>query len=124
MLPRPADGPPLNSAPLHTQIRGMLQPIHRVFHTEPTVAHRIAPTCQASDARNHPRPPNIARPLRWPRVEGGVGSGRSWVESSAELRFPLVDTLSGCCFFDCGSDLNSGATVIGNPAGTRNKPGQ
>jgi outer membrane protein insertion porin family len=55
--------------------------------------------------------------------EGAVGSGRSWVESSAEARFPIVDTISGCCFFDYGTDLSSGATVIGNPAGTRNKPG-
>jgi len=30
---------------------------------------------------------------------------------------PLVSVMSGCLFADWGSDLGSGASVIGNPAG-------
>ncbi len=58
------------------------------------------------------------------RVDGSVGSGRSWVEGTAELRFPIVKALHGSLFFDSGSDLDSGATVVGDPAGARNKPGR
>eukprot|EP00983_Pelagomonas_calceolata_P041965 1138290-Pelagomonas_calceolata.AAC.4 len=50
-------------------------------------------------------------------AEGGVGSGRHWLEGTAELQAPLVSVLSGSLFADWGSDLNSGASVIGNPAG-------
>jgi outer membrane protein insertion porin family len=39
------------------------------------------------------------------------------VEATTELRFPLVSALSGCVFADWGSDLDSGASVIGDPAG-------
>jgi outer membrane protein insertion porin family len=46
------------------------------------------------------------------------------VEASSELRFPIMSALNGSCFFDYGSDLDSGATVIGDPAGARNKPGR
>ncbi|GAX81347.1 hypothetical protein CEUSTIGMA_g8778.t1 [Chlamydomonas eustigma] len=55
--------------------------------------------------------------------EGSVGSGRSWIECTSELRFPVMSAVSGCLFFDYGSDLGSGASVIGNPAGIREKPG-
>ncbi|KAF5835670.1 surface antigen-domain-containing protein [Dunaliella salina] len=57
-------------------------------------------------------------------AEGGVGSGRHWLEGTAELQAPLVSVLSGSLFADWGSDLKSGASVIGNPAGLRGKPGQ
>ena len=50
-------------------------------------------------------------------AEGGVGSGRHCLETSAELRWPLVSPLHGTLFFDYGSDLDSGAAVIGDPAG-------
>ena len=55
--------------------------------------------------------------------EGGVGSGRYCLESTAELRVPLVAPFHATLFFDHGTDLDSGATVIGDPAGARGKPG-
>ncbi|KAJ9516180.1 hypothetical protein QJQ45_024608, partial [Haematococcus lacustris] len=56
-------------------------------------------------------------------ADGGVGTGRRWLEGSSELRFPLVAPLSAQLFADWGSDLGSGAAVLGNPAGVRGKPG-
>ena len=56
--------------------------------------------------------------------EGAVGSGRSWLEASAELRFPIVQAINGTLFVDSGMDFNSGASVVGDPAGIRNKPGK
>lgn len=50
--------------------------------------------------------------------EGGVGSGRHYVEAGAELRVPVpFAPLTGTLFVDYGSDLRSGQTVIGDPAG-------
>lgn len=54
---------------------------------------------------------------------GDVGSGRSYVLASAEYRFPIIQALGGVFFADFGSDLGSGDTVSGNPAGVRGKPG-
>lgn len=56
--------------------------------------------------------------------EGAVGSGRYCLESTSELRFPLKRPFMGTLFFDYGSDLDSGATVTGDPAGARGKPGK
>ncbi|MEA5571785.1 BamA/TamA family outer membrane protein [Calothrix sp. UHCC 0171] len=54
---------------------------------------------------------------------GDVGSARTYVLASAEYRFPILQALGGVVFADLGSDLGSGDTVTGNPAGVRNKPG-
>lgn len=55
---------------------------------------------------------------------GGVGSGRSYVLASAEYRIPIMSTpVSGVLFADFASDLGSGDTVPGDPAGVRGKPG-
>ncbi|MBD2606024.1 BamA/TamA family outer membrane protein, partial [Scytonema hofmannii FACHB-248] len=54
---------------------------------------------------------------------GDVGSGRTYVLASAEYRFPVLPILGGVLFADFGSDLGTGDTVLGNPAGARNKPG-
>ena len=54
---------------------------------------------------------------------GDVGSGRTYVLASAEYRFPLLSSLGGVVFADYASDLGSGDSVIGNPAGVRGKPG-
>ncbi|MFH7030689.1 MAG: BamA/TamA family outer membrane protein [Heteroscytonema crispum UTEX LB 1556] len=55
---------------------------------------------------------------------GDVASGRSYVLASAEYRFPILQqTLGGVLFADFASDLGSGDTVLGNPAGVRGKPG-
>ena len=52
--------------------------------------------------------------------EGGVGTGRKFIVGSAELSVPLVpDRFNGYGFFDIGSDLKSGVSVLGDPGGTR-----
>lgn len=60
-------------------------------------------------------------------AEGDVGSGRSFLQLSAEYRFPLVTIaqfgVGGVLFVDYGTDLGTGDNVPGNPAGVRNKPG-
>jgi outer membrane protein insertion porin family len=55
--------------------------------------------------------------------DGDVGSGRSYVQATAEYRFPLVSIIGGEVFADYGSDLGTGSSVPGNPAGSRSKPG-
>lgn len=55
--------------------------------------------------------------------EGDLGSGRSFVQASAEYRFPIFPILGGALFFDLGSDLGTGNSVFGDPAGVRGKPG-
>ncbi|KAL8468625.1 hypothetical protein ACS0TY_031718 [Phlomoides rotata] len=55
--------------------------------------------------------------------EGAVGSGRSYVVGSGEISFPLMGPVEGAIFADYGTDLGSGPTVPGDPAGARNKPG-
>ena len=42
---------------------------------------------------------------------------------TGELHWPLVGQLTGTLFADAGTDLKSGHTVAGDPAGARNKPG-
>lgn len=54
---------------------------------------------------------------------GDVGSGRSYVQASAEYRFPVISIVGLGIFADYGSDLGTGSSVPGNPAGTRGKPG-
>jgi outer membrane protein insertion porin family len=55
--------------------------------------------------------------------EGDVGSGRSFVMATAEYRFPIFSILGGALFVDFGSDLGTGSSVPGDPAGIRDKPG-
>ena len=55
--------------------------------------------------------------------EGDVGSGRSYLQASAEYRFPLFSIVGGVLFVDYGTDLGSGSAVPGDPAGVRGKPG-
>ena len=55
--------------------------------------------------------------------EGDVGSGRSFVQATAEYRFPLFSIVGGALFFDAATDLGTGRNVPGDPAGARNKPG-
>ncbi len=54
---------------------------------------------------------------------GDVGSGRSYVLASAEYRFPVLPIVGGVLFADFASDLGSGDTVLGDPAGVRDKQG-
>ena len=55
--------------------------------------------------------------------EGDVGSGRRYFQATAEYRFPILSIFSGALFADFGSDLGSGSSVPGDPAGERDKPG-
>ncbi|MGV0025648.1 BamA/TamA family outer membrane protein [Phormidesmis priestleyi] len=55
--------------------------------------------------------------------EGDVGSGRSYLQATAEYRFPIFSIISGALFVDAASDLGTGQNVPGDPAGVRNKPG-
>ncbi|MCU0550656.1 MAG: BamA/TamA family outer membrane protein [Leptolyngbya sp. Prado105] len=55
--------------------------------------------------------------------EGDVGSGRSFLQATAEYRFPVFSIISGALFIDAATDLGSGDSVPGNPAGARGKPG-
>ncbi|KAF8396130.1 hypothetical protein HHK36_017742 [Tetracentron sinense] len=55
--------------------------------------------------------------------EGAVGSGRSYMVGCGEISFPMLGPLEGALFADYGSDLGSGSTVPGDPAGARSKPG-
>ncbi|XP_031114447.1 outer envelope protein 80, chloroplastic [Ipomoea triloba] len=55
--------------------------------------------------------------------EGAVGSGRSYVVGCGEISFPLRGPVEGAIFADYGTDLGSGSSVPGDPAGARLKPG-
>ncbi|KAM2046886.1 hypothetical protein ACFX1T_005623 [Malus domestica] len=55
--------------------------------------------------------------------EGAVGSGRSYAVGSGEISFPMIGPVGGVIFADYGTDLGSGPTVPGDPAGARLKPG-
>lgn len=55
--------------------------------------------------------------------QGDVGAGRSFVQATAEYRFPVFNIISGALFVDVGTDLGTGSDVPGNPAEARDKPG-
>eukprot|EP00249_Psilotum_nudum_P019651 c27360_g1_i1 orf=78-2258(+) len=55
--------------------------------------------------------------------EGAVGSGRSCIVASGEISVPMFGPVEGAIFADYGTDLGSGQTVPGDPAGVRGKPG-
>lgn len=54
---------------------------------------------------------------------GDVASSRSYVQASAEYRFPLFSIVGGTLFVDAATDLGSSDTVPGDPGGVRDKPG-
>lgn len=55
--------------------------------------------------------------------EGEVGSSRSYALASLEYRFPVFNIIGGALFVDAASDLGTGRSVPGDPAGLRGKPG-
>lgn len=55
--------------------------------------------------------------------EGDLGSARSFLQATAEYRFPIFSSISGALFFDAATDFGSGGSVLGDPAGIRGKPG-
>lgn len=54
---------------------------------------------------------------------GEVGAGRSFVQATAEYRFPIFSIIGGALFVDVGTDLGTGDDVPGEPAEVRGKPG-
>ncbi|MEM9165200.1 MAG: BamA/TamA family outer membrane protein, partial [Cyanobacteria bacterium P01_F01_bin.4] len=62
---------------------------------------------------------------------GEVGTGESFVQATAEYRFPMFSfsaldddvDVGGTLFFDYATDLGTGDNVIGAPAEARDKPG-
>jgi outer membrane protein insertion porin family len=54
---------------------------------------------------------------------GDVAAGRSFVQATAEYRFPVFSWLGGTLFADYATDLGSGDTVPGEPGEVRGKPG-
>ena len=62
---------------------------------------------------------------------GEVGTGKSFIQTTAEYRFPIFllnafredIPVGGTLFFDYATDLGSGDAVIGTPAESRDKPG-
>ncbi|ELS04394.1 outer membrane protein/protective antigen OMA87 [Xenococcus sp. PCC 7305] len=62
---------------------------------------------------------------------GELGTGRSFVQTTAEYRFPIFAMsafkkefdIGGTLFIDYATDLGSGDTVKGEPAEVRDKPG-
>ena len=55
--------------------------------------------------------------------EGDVGAGRSFIQATAEYRFPIISVIGGALFVDFASDFGTGDNVPGDPAGVRGKPG-
>lgn len=55
--------------------------------------------------------------------QGDVGAGRSFVQATAEYRFPIFSIVGGALFVDVGTDLGTGDDVPGEPAEVRGKPG-
>ena len=55
--------------------------------------------------------------------DGEIASARSFVQATAEYRFPIFSLLGGALFVDAATDFGTGASVIGNPGGVRNKSG-
>ncbi|AFZ37237.1 surface antigen (D15) [Stanieria cyanosphaera PCC 7437] len=56
-------------------------------------------------------------------AEGEVGSGRSYVQATAEYRFPIFSIVGGALFLDYGTTLGSDGAVPGEPSQVRDLPG-
>lgn len=56
-------------------------------------------------------------------AEGDLGSGRYFIQGTAEYRFPIFSVVGGALFLDVGSNLGSGGNVPGEPSEVRDLPG-
>ncbi len=56
-------------------------------------------------------------------AEGELGSGRSYLQGTAEYRFPIFSVVGGALFFDFGTTLGSQGAVPGEPGNVRDLPG-
>ena len=55
--------------------------------------------------------------------DGEVGSGRSFLQATAEYRFPIFSVVGGALFFDYGTTLGTDDNVPGEPSIQRDLPG-
>lgn len=55
--------------------------------------------------------------------EGELGNGRSYLQGTAEYRFPIFSIVGGALFFDFGTTLGSQGAVPGEPGNVRDLPG-
>lgn len=55
--------------------------------------------------------------------EGDLAAARSFLQASAEFRFPIFSIISGALFLDAATDFGSQGSVPGDPGGARRKPG-
>jgi outer membrane protein insertion porin family len=55
--------------------------------------------------------------------QGEIGSGRSFVQATAEYRLPIYKSLGGTLFADYATNFSSGDTVPGGPGVVRDRPG-
>ncbi len=55
--------------------------------------------------------------------QGALGIGRSYLQASAEYRFPLIAALGGTLFADYATDLGSASSVPGTPGLNQGRPG-
>ncbi|MEL6500301.1 MAG: BamA/TamA family outer membrane protein [Cyanobacteria bacterium J06623_1] len=55
--------------------------------------------------------------------DGEVGSGKSFLQATAEYRFPIFRIVGGALFFDYGTTLGTDADVPGAPSEVRDLPG-
>ena len=55
--------------------------------------------------------------------EGEIGSGRSFIQATAEYRFPIFSVVGGALFLDFGTTLGTGDNVPGEPSEVRGLPG-
>jgi outer membrane protein insertion porin family len=52
-----------------------------------------------------------------------LGIGRSYLQASAEYRFPVLAAVGGTLFADYATDLGSASGVLGEPGNDRGRPG-
>ena len=56
-------------------------------------------------------------------AEGEMGNGSSYVQATAEYRFPVYSLLSAAIFFDIGTTIGTQNSVPGEPGDVRGLPG-
>jgi outer membrane protein insertion porin family len=52
-----------------------------------------------------------------------VSTSRSYLQATAEYRFPVYRFIGGAVFADFGTDLGTSGNVLGEPGVQRDKPG-
>lgn len=111
----------------------------------PTRLVRISPGCRAKNASDNDCPQTFAFNIQGGTVlgdlppyeafslggsnsvrgydEGDLAAARSFLQATAEFRFPIFSIVSGALFVDAATDFGSQGSVPGDPGGARRKPG-